>query len=79
MKTLVTVVALATLVAAPAFAQTRERPVADPITSQAVQGGGQYGVRDPDAVVKGRQVIGRDPDPWIRNEILRHSDSGWPD
>jgi len=24
-------------------------------------------------------VIGRDPDPFIRGEILRHYDSGWPD
>jgi hypothetical protein len=25
------------------------------------------------------RVIGRDPDPWIRNEMLRHYDSAWPD
>jgi len=33
----------------------------------------------PDDVVTGNRVIGRDPDPFIRGEILRHSDSGWPD
>jgi len=36
-------------------------------------------VRDPDAVIDKGKVIGRDPDPWIRNEIMRHSHSGWPD
>ena len=35
--------------------------------------------RDPDDVVFGGKVIGRDPDPWIREEILRHAESGWPD
>jgi hypothetical protein len=30
-------------------------------------------------VVSGSRVIGRDLDPFIREEILRHSDSGWPD
>jgi hypothetical protein len=33
----------------------------------------------PDDVVSGNRVIGRDPDPFIRGEILRHYDSGWPD
>jgi hypothetical protein len=42
-------------------------------------------VRDPrvsvhsNDVVSGNRVIGRDPDPFIRGEILRHYDSGWPD
>ncbi len=35
--------------------------------------------RDSDDVVFGGKVIGRDPDPWIREEILRHAESGWPD
>jgi hypothetical protein len=30
-------------------------------------------------VVSGNRVIGRDPDPFIRGEILRHYDSGWPE
>ena len=34
---------------------------------------------DCDAVVSGRKRIGCDPDPRIRNEILRHYDFGWPD
>jgi hypothetical protein len=33
----------------------------------------------PNDVVTGNREIGRDPDPFIRGEILRHSDSGWPD
>jgi len=33
----------------------------------------------PNDVVAGNRVIGRDPDPFIRGEILRHYDSGWPD
>jgi hypothetical protein len=46
MRAFLTAVALATLMAAPALAQTRESPAAD---------------------------------PFIRNEILRHYDSAWPD
>jgi hypothetical protein len=32
-----------------------------------------------DAVMSGQHRIGSDPDSFIRGEILRHSDSGWPD
>jgi hypothetical protein len=32
----------------------------------------------PHDVVTGDRVIGRDPDPFIRGELLRHYDSGWP-
>ena len=79
MKKLVIAGVLAIIVAAPAFAQTLERSAANRTVPYAVQPGEHDGARDLDAVVKGRQVIGRDPDSWIRNEILRHSDSGWPD
>ncbi len=34
---------------------------------------------DPNDVVSGNRIIGRDPDPFIRGEILRHYHSGWPD
>jgi hypothetical protein len=64
MKILITAVALAALITAPALAQ------GDP--------SGQYG-RVSSPVMKGGKAIGHDPDPWIRNEILRHSNSGWPD
>jgi hypothetical protein len=33
----------------------------------------------PNDVVSGNRIIGRDPDPFIRGELLRHYDSGWPD
>jgi hypothetical protein len=33
----------------------------------------------PNDVVAGGRIIGRDPDPFIRGEILRHYHSGWPD
>lgn len=41
--------------------------------SQAQDGAASYDV------YAGSKRIGRDPDPWIRNEILRHYHSGWPD
>jgi hypothetical protein len=76
-KTLVAAVALATLLTAPAFAQTRDRPTSNPTSPQAAPHNGP--VSDPDAVISNGKVIGRDPDPWIRNEMLRHYDSAWPD
>lgn len=33
----------------------------------------------PNDVLSGNRVIGRDPDPFIRGETLRHYNSGWPD
>jgi hypothetical protein len=33
----------------------------------------------PNDVVSGESIIGRDPDPFIRGELLRHYHSGWPD
>ena len=33
----------------------------------------------PNDVLSGNRVIGRDPDAFIRGEILRHYNSGWPD
>jgi hypothetical protein len=33
----------------------------------------------PHDVVSGNRIIGRDPDPFIRGELLRHYNSGWPD
>jgi hypothetical protein len=74
MKKILAAMALAALVAGPALAKTSDR--SPPEHRYAVPGSS---VQSPDAVTKGRSVIGRDPDPWIRNEILRHSDSGWPD
>jgi opacity protein-like surface antigen len=57
-----------------------------PVAPEAydTQGNPNYGfgprvTPGPDDVVSGNRVIGRDPDPFIRGEILRHYDSGWPD
>ena len=68
-KTLVTAAALAILLAAPAFAQTRDDAASNPTSPYAAPHNGQ--ARDPDAVMGNGKVIGHDPDPWIRNEILR--------
>jgi hypothetical protein len=91
-KVLGTLAALAMLIAAePARAQ--EYPsyqVASARTRYAApeaydaQGNPRYGFgpRVPlqsNDVVSGNSVIGRDPDPFIRGEILRHYHSGWPD
>jgi len=38
------------------------------------RGGGQS-----DQIRAGDRVIGTGPDPFIRGEILRHRNSGWPD
>ena len=75
MKKLVAAVALATLIAGPAVAQRFDSPTqASPRQDQNTNG-----ARDPSAVTDKGRVIGRDPDPWIRNELMRHSHSGWPD
>jgi hypothetical protein len=81
MKSLISAVALATLIAGLALAQTFDSPGSNPESTQAAPRAGQNttGTRDPDAVIDKGRVIARDPDPWIRNEILRHSHSGWPD
>ena len=85
-------VALATLIAAQtAYAQEHlslvaanaERHHAAPEAYDA-QANPRYGfgprtTARPDGVVTGNRTIGSDPDPFIRGEILRHSDSGWPD
>jgi hypothetical protein len=73
MKKILAAVAVAAFVAGPALAQTRDQPFSRRYAPPEAT------VSGPDAVVKGPNVIGHDPDPWIRNEILRHSDSGWPD
>ena len=75
MKKMLAAIALAAAIASPAFAQTTGRP--SPDYRYAVPSAPP--TRNSDGVVQGGRVIGHDPDPWIRNEILRHSDSGWPD
>jgi hypothetical protein len=68
-------VALATLIAAhTAYAQPHH---AAPEThdTRAVP----HAAAPPNAAMSGNRQIGVDPDPFIRGEMLRHSDSGWPD
>jgi hypothetical protein len=95
MKTLINTIALATSVAlvalnpGTAFAQgyieaayaQRHHAAPEAYDTQANPNYG-FGPRvtvGPNDVVSGNRVIGRDPDPFIRGEILRHYDSGWPD
>jgi hypothetical protein len=33
----------------------------------------------PTDVISAGRIVGRDPDPFIRGEILRHYNNGWPD
>lgn len=73
---------LSAFIVSPALAQARHRayPAYEtaPHTRAAVVHHPRI-TRDPYDVVFGGKVIGRDPDPWIREEILRHAESGWPD
>jgi hypothetical protein len=58
----------------------RHHPSAEAHDAQAnPRGGTGQRATGPDDVITGNRVIGRDPDPFIRGEILRHNDSGWPD
>jgi hypothetical protein len=76
--------ALATLITAEsAYAGDAQRYRA-PLTAYNAQGNPNYGfgprVRvHPHDVIAGNSIIGRDPDPFIRGELLRHYHSGYPD
>jgi hypothetical protein len=80
---LATSVALATLIAAEAaYARPRSHQAAGEAYDAEANprfGFGPRVTKQPNDVVSGKGVIGRDPDPFIRGEILRHRDSGWPD
>jgi hypothetical protein len=89
---LVTSVALAMLVGTEgAYAQAnRHAPEAtygqqDRGTAIDTQGTGEEGISgprvkvQPDDVLTGGRVIGADPDPFIRDQLLRDYDSGRPD
>jgi len=72
MKALLAAAAIAALIASPAFARSAPN-VHWQHPPQAPDGAAS------DDVIAGNKRIGRDPDPWIRNEMLRHFHSGWPD
>ena len=79
-KTLITTLTLAILAATPALAQTNTTTTDQPNRTRAhvthmrsmgpVDDYGQA-INDPNAVVIGNQVVGRDPDPFIRLQIKR--------
>ena len=86
---LATSVAVATLVGAE-VSYARESPDAtygrqDRGTAIDTQGTGEEGISGPRVRVKpgdvltGGRVIGADPDPFIRDQLLRDYDSGTPD
>jgi hypothetical protein len=75
---LVTSVALATLLAAEAVSAQRLQTASEAYDAEANPNYG-FGPRvtvQPGDVVSGNKVIGRDPDPSIRNQLLREYDSG---
>ena len=71
-KTLIATLALATLVASPAFAQTnthRIRHVAAPDNASVSEP--SYAAQNPNAVVFDNVVVGQDPDANIRLQLRR--------
>ena len=73
---------LTALISSPALAQTRHHADRGYRTAPRYQPNVVRApriTRNSKDVVFGGRVIGRDPDPWIRLEILRHAESGWPD
>ena len=74
-------VALATLIAAQTAYAQRHHPAPEAHDTQANQhsGFGPHVTAPPNGVMSGNRSIASDPDPFIRGEMLRHSDSGWPD
>jgi hypothetical protein len=65
-------VALATLIAAQTAYAQRHHAAPETHNAQGV-------TAPPNGVMSGNRQVGSDPDPFIRGEMLRHSDSGWPD
>jgi hypothetical protein len=77
-----TLAALIVAESADAAGYSQRRPAAP--TAYNTQANPNYGfgprVRvHPHDVISGGRIIGRDPDPFIRGELLRHYHSGWPD
>lgn len=69
MKFLMTTVALATLVASPAFAAQKHTA-----QNRTAAASAYASVQDPYAVVSDGRVVGRDPDANIRLQIRRDAD-----
>lgn len=78
----ITLVALIITQSADAAGLTRRGQAAP--TAYNVQANPNYGfgprVRvQPNDVISGNRIVGRDPDPFIRGKIFRHYNNGWPD
>jgi hypothetical protein len=71
MKFLMTTAALAMLAASPTFAASHTHMTQQPTVSEESANAYAYQARDPDLVVDAGQVVGRDPDPSIRLQVLR--------
>ena len=72
---LITTAALATVLTSPAFAAPpKHHAIAgDSMAAYGTVANGQYYARDPDVVIDGNRVIGRDPDIGIRSQLLKDS------
>jgi hypothetical protein len=80
MKMFVTKMALATSVALATFLAAETAYTQENSTAPNASYAQQHSITPhPNDVRAGNRWIGRDPDPFIRGEILRHYDSGWPD
>jgi hypothetical protein len=73
-KLFLTTAALATILASsPLAAPSKHRvPMAhDGMGAYGIVANGQYYARDPDVVIDGNRVVGRDPDIGIRSQLLK--------
>ena len=72
-KLLITTATLATVLASPAIAAPpRHHAVArDSMAAYSTDPNAQYYARDPDVVIDGNRVVGRDPDIGIRSQLLK--------
>jgi hypothetical protein len=72
-KTLIATLALATLVASPAFAQSNTHRIRHAVTTpdNVNASDPSYAAQNPNVVVFGNTVVGRDPDINIRAQMQR--------
>jgi hypothetical protein len=70
MKMILIAASLAIAAASPALAATHHRAM----SNAAATGAYDYAMPSPDVVVDGGRVIGADPDPAIRTQLLREGD-----
>ena len=73
MKKFIIAAAFAVVAASPALAATQQYRNAAPVDSSYANGA-YASYNDPDAVVVDGKVVGRDPDAFIREQLLRAGD-----